>query len=251
MDTDPAHEKEIGSRSNCQEKPDPDPNPRKNPDLDPTNTPGPGPATLAVVHYLGKVDDRHGGDIVDRPARQPVVEHHLIALFLDLMKKIIFNTIWQIFTSHFLLLMLLLEYMLLCQGDWILGKGFAQALMHTKFCRNYIQFSFSYSLAEFKTMGIFLPSSWQTSLWFSEKSSVQVFTFLIRNVIEGRVGKIPHLSLVASHGEFYFSPLVALPLKGKNPILSSYPSFNSSIPILRSWINFWFTLTGPQSCHHF
>ena len=25
MDTDPAHEKEIGSRSNCQEKPDPDP----------------------------------------------------------------------------------------------------------------------------------------------------------------------------------------------------------------------------------
>ena len=47
------------------------------------------------------------------------------------------------------------------------------------------------------------------------------------------LGKIPHLSLVASplvtHGEFYFSPFVASPLMGKNPIPSPYPSFNSSM----------------------
>ena len=47
------------------------------------------------------------------------------------------------------------------------------------------------------------------------------------------MGKIPHLSLVASplvtHGEFYFSPFVASPLMGKNPIPSPYPSFNSSL----------------------
>ena len=47
------------------------------------------------------------------------------------------------------------------------------------------------------------------------------------------MGKIPHLSLVASppvtHGEFYFSPFVASPLMGKNPIPSPYPSFNSSM----------------------
>ena len=71
-----------------------------------------------------------------------------------------------------------------------------------------------------KLWGFFSPA-------VSEKSSFQVFDFLIRNVIEERVGKIPHLSLVASHGELYFPPLVASPPKGKNPILSSYPSFNS------------------------
>ena len=41
------------------------------------------------------------------------------------------------------------------------------------------------------------------------------------------LGKIPHLSLVAkplvTHGEFYFSPLVASPLRGEksNPFFSS------------------------------
>ena len=47
------------------------------------------------------------------------------------------------------------------------------------------------------------------------------------------MGKIPHESLVAlplvTHGEFYFSPFVASPLMGKNPIPSPYPSFNSSL----------------------
>ena len=32
-----------------------------------------------------------------------------------------------------------------------------------------------------------------------------------------------------TNGEFYFSPLMASPLMEKNPILSSYPSFNSSV----------------------
>ena len=46
------------------------------------------------------------------------------------------------------------------------------------------------------------------------------------------MGKIPPFVTrgkpLVTHEEFYFSPLVASPLMGKNPILSSYPSFNSS-----------------------
>ena len=57
------------------------------------------------------------------------------------------------------------------------------------------------------------------------------------------MGKIPHLSLVASplvtHGEFYFSPFVALPLMGKNPIPSPYPSFNSSLSLWFSDLTYY------------
>ena len=48
------------------------------------------------------------------------------------------------------------------------------------------------------------------------------------------LGKIPHLSLVAkplvTHGEFYFSPLVASPLRGEK----SNPFFSS----VKDWVNF-------------
>ena len=47
------------------------------------------------------------------------------------------------------------------------------------------------------------------------------------------LGKIPHLSLVAkplvTHGEFYFSPLVASPLRGEK----SNPFFSS----VKDWVN--------------
>ena len=52
------------------------------------------------------------------------------------------------------------------------------------------------------------------------------------------LGKIPHLSLVAkplvTHGEFYFSPLVASPLRGEksNPFFSSVKDW--VIPILQA-----------------
>ena len=48
------------------------------------------------------------------------------------------------------------------------------------------------------------------------------------------LGKIPHLSLVAkplvTHGEFYFSPLVASPLRGEK----SNPFFSS----VKDWVNY-------------
>ena len=48
------------------------------------------------------------------------------------------------------------------------------------------------------------------------------------------MGKIPHLSLVAkplvTHGEFYFSPLVASPLRGEK----SNPFFSS----VKDWVNY-------------
>ena len=49
------------------------------------------------------------------------------------------------------------------------------------------------------------------------------------------LGKIPHLSLVAkplvTHGEFYFSPLVASPLRGEK----SNPFFSS----VKDWVIGW------------
>ena len=49
------------------------------------------------------------------------------------------------------------------------------------------------------------------------------------------LGKIPHLSLVAkplvTHGEFYFSPLVASPLRSEK----SNPFFSS----VKDWVNSW------------
>ena len=51
------------------------------------------------------------------------------------------------------------------------------------------------------------------------------------------LGKIPHLSLVAkplvTHGEFYFSPLVASPLRGEK----SNPFFSS----VKDWVNPFFS----------
>ena len=50
------------------------------------------------------------------------------------------------------------------------------------------------------------------------------------------LGKIPHLSLVAkplvTHGEFYFSPLVASPLRGEKS--------NHFFSSVKDWVNFHF-----------
>ena len=55
------------------------------------------------------------------------------------------------------------------------------------------------------------------------------------------LGKIPHLSLVAkplvTHGEFYFSPLVASPLRGEK----SNPFFSS----VKDWVNSKFMIQTP------
>ena len=57
------------------------------------------------------------------------------------------------------------------------------------------------------------------------------------------LGKIPHLSLVAkplvTHGEFYFSPLVASPLRGEK----SNPFFSS----VKDWVNFPLELSTLKS----
>ena len=64
------------------------------------------------------------------------------------------------------------------------------------------------------------------------------------------MGKIPHLSLVASplvtHGEFYFSPFVASPLMGKNPIPSPYPSFNSSMTSFMDEPSSWWPIKAER-----
>ena len=59
------------------------------------------------------------------------------------------------------------------------------------------------------------------------------------------LGKIPHLSLVAkplvTHGEFYFSPLVASPLRGEksNPFFSSVKDWVSP-PLLPLQFIAWY-----------
>ena len=58
------------------------------------------------------------------------------------------------------------------------------------------------------------------------------------------LGKIPHLSLVAkplvTHGEFYFSPLVASPLRGEK----SNPFFSS----VKDWVISYFDLLSFEDC---
>ena len=110
---------------------------------------------------------------------------------------------------------------------------------------------------------LFFPHSFEKFPVILWKLFCASFHLPIRNVIEARTkrkdGKnsqfVTRGKPLVTYGEFYFSPLVASPLMRKNPIPSSYPSFNSSFlhpkvdyfTIIIKWIYsqiIWYIISG-------